>query len=98
MPPTDYWITSSAVASKVSGTSMSLAAIAVAYPGRGCRGTAYVEVRDFGDRTQGHLLRCMSPFVALRWHNLPCALTAAIGYGKQTLGDPDQSDPPRGPW
>jgi hypothetical protein len=24
--------------------------------------------------------------VALRWHNLPCALKAAIGYGKRTLG------------
>ena len=27
-------------------------------------------------------------FMALRWHNLPCALKAAIGYGKRTLGDP----------
>jgi len=35
--------------------------------------------------------------MALRWHNLPCALKAAIGYRKRTLGDPGQSDPPRGP-
>jgi hypothetical protein len=35
--------------------------------------------------------------MALRWHNLPCALMAAIGIGKRTLGDPGQSDPPRGP-
>ena len=30
-------------------------------------------------------------FMALRWHNLPCALKAAIGIGKRTLGDPGQS-------
>src|SRR6516165_1007633 len=36
-------------------------------------------------------------FLALSWPNLPCALKAAIGYGKRTLGDPGQSDPPRGP-
>jgi hypothetical protein len=35
--------------------------------------------------------------MALRWHNLPCALKAAIGYGKRTLGDPGQSDPPGRP-
>ena len=36
-------------------------------------------------------------FMALRWLNLPCAVKAAIGYGKRTLGDSGQSDPPRGP-
>ena len=35
--------------------------------------------------------------MALSWRNLPCALKAAIPYGKRTLGDPGQSDPPRGP-
>jgi hypothetical protein len=35
--------------------------------------------------------------VALSWLNLPQALKAAFGYGKRTLGDPGQSDPPRGP-
>ena len=30
----------------------------------------------------------MSQLLALRWHSLPCALKAAIGYGKRTLGHP----------
>jgi hypothetical protein len=34
-------------------------------------------------------------FMALSWHNLPCALTPAIGIGKQTLGDPASR---RRPW
>jgi hypothetical protein len=28
------------------------------------------------------------PLLALSWPNLPCALKAAIGYGKRTLGHP----------
>ena len=35
--------------------------------------------------------------LALSWPNLPCALKAAIGNGKQTLGDLRQSDAPQGP-
>jgi hypothetical protein len=42
------------------------------------------------------LLRRMSPVMALRWHNLPCALKAAIVIGKRTSGDPCQSDVRRG--
>ena len=34
--------------------------------------------------------------MALSWRNLPGALKAAIGVGKQTLGDPGQSDPSPG--
>jgi len=34
------------------------------------------------------LLRCRSPLLALSCPNLPCALKAAIGFGKRTLGDP----------
>ena len=44
----------------------------------------------------------MSAPVALSWPNLPCALKAAIGIGKRTLGDPHQSAAPQGaaarPW
>jgi hypothetical protein len=61
-------------------------------------GTGYIEdCREFGDRTKGPFVQRESPLLALRWHNLPCALKAAIGYSKRTLGDPGQSDPPRGP-
>ena len=35
--------------------------------------------------------------MALSWPNLPCALKAAIGIGKQTLGTPRQSGAPQGP-
>ena len=35
--------------------------------------------------------------MALSWPNLPCALKAAIGIGKQTLGHPGQSAAPQGP-
>jgi hypothetical protein len=35
--------------------------------------------------------------MALSWLNLPCALKAAIGTGKRTLGDPHQSAAPQGP-
>jgi hypothetical protein len=35
--------------------------------------------------------------VALSWLNLPCALKAAIGIGKRTLGHPRQSAAPQGP-
>ena len=34
------------------------------------------------------MLRCRSPLLALSCPNLPCALKAAIGFGKRTLGDP----------
>jgi len=33
-------------------------------------------------------VRCMSPLLALSSLNLPCALKAAIGIGKRTLGHP----------
>jgi hypothetical protein len=36
-------------------------------------------------------------FMALSWPNLPCALKAAIGFGKRTLGHPRQSAAPQGP-
>jgi hypothetical protein len=39
----------------------------------------------------------MSLLLALRWHNLPCALKAAIGNGKRTSGNPRQSAAPQGP-
>ena len=35
--------------------------------------------------------------MALSWPHLPCALKAAIGIGKRTLGDPRQSSAPQGP-
>ena len=35
-------------------------------------------------------------FMALSWPNLPCALKAAIGIGKRTLGNPRQRAAPRG--
>jgi hypothetical protein len=35
--------------------------------------------------------------LALSWPNLPCALKAAIGIGKQTLGTRWQSAAPQGP-
>ena len=35
--------------------------------------------------------------MALSWRNLPCALKAAIGIGKRTLGDPRQFAAPQGP-
>ena len=35
--------------------------------------------------------------MALSWPNLPCALKAAIGIGKQTLGHPTKSGAPQGP-
>jgi hypothetical protein len=52
--------------------------------------TALVLAHVWGDRrlrfvwstqsaNHARLLRCMSPLLALRWHNLPCALKAAIG-------------------
>ena len=34
--------------------------------------------------------------MALSWRNLPCALKAAIGYGKWTLGNPRRSGAPQG--
>ena len=34
--------------------------------------------------------------MALSWLNLPCALQAAIGYGKRTLGDSASLPRPRG--
>ena len=35
------------------------------------------------------MLHCSrGPQLALSWRNLPCALKAAIGIGKRTLGDP----------
>jgi hypothetical protein len=38
-----------------------------------------------------------SPLVALSWLKLPCALKAAIGIGKQTLGHPASLPRPQGP-
>jgi hypothetical protein len=35
--------------------------------------------------------------MALSWPNLPCALKAAIGYGKRTLGALRQFAAPQGP-
>ena len=35
--------------------------------------------------------------MALSWPNPPCALKAAIGIGKRTLGDPRQYAAPQGP-
>ena len=41
-----------------------------------------------------HCSRC--PVMALSWLSLPCALKAAIGKGKRTLGVPRQSAARRG--
>jgi hypothetical protein len=39
----------------------------------------------FSTRGTLDFLQRISPLLALRWHNLPCALKAAIGIGKRTL-------------
>ena len=35
--------------------------------------------------------------MALKWHNLPCVLKAAIGYSKRTLGHPASLSRAEGP-
>jgi len=42
------------------------------------------------------LLHRRGQHLALSWLYLPCALKAAIGNGKRTLGDPSQSAAPQG--
>jgi hypothetical protein len=54
-----------------------------------------------GTRAPGHLPRERFSPMALRWPNLPCALKAAIGIGKRTLGPPSpvcRAPGGRGPW
>jgi hypothetical protein len=55
------------------------------------------DVDKCATRATGTLPRERFSPLALSWPNRPCALKAAIGFGKRTLGHPRQSAAPQGP-